>query len=215
MVSMGDLFHPAISYLWLDRVFTVIKQAAPIHTFILCTKQAAQMKTYITYAHPDLDQTHPNIWGLVTAEDQERAEERIPHLLRTPLAVRGLSMEPLLEDVDLTPWLYPHESAGYSFTVPKEDPRLSWVILGGESGRGPKIRRFPINAASYIVRELVSLDIPVFVKQMGTIWSIAQGTWPTDPKGANMSKFPLELQVRQWPITVLAGVEQLSLGGGL
>ena len=43
-----------------------------------------------------------NVWAGCTVEDQRRADERIPHLLRVPAAVRFLSCEPLLERVDLT-----------------------------------------------------------------------------------------------------------------
>jgi protein gp37 len=47
----------------------------------------------------------PNVWLGVSIEDQRRADERIPHLLATPAAVRFVSAEPLLGPVDLEPWL--------------------------------------------------------------------------------------------------------------
>ncbi|WP_431860047.1 DUF5131 family protein [Azospirillum sp.] len=92
----------------------------------------------------------PNVWLGVSVEDQRRADERIPHLLATPAAVRFLSMEPLLGPVDLE---YP---AGLFQNGPAMccdgrecgcrglpvDPPLinglDWVIVGGESG--PKAR---------------------------------------------------------------------------
>jgi protein gp37 len=61
----------------------------------------------------------PNVWLGVSVEDQAAADERIPALLDTPAAVRSLSCEPLLEPVDLEPWL----ATGL----------LHWVICGGES----------------------------------------------------------------------------------
>ena len=54
---------------------------------------------------------------MVIAEDQQRADERIPLLLQVPAAVRFISAEPLLGPVDLTAYL----------------DRLDWVIVGGES----------------------------------------------------------------------------------
>jgi protein gp37 len=42
----------------------------------------------------------PNVWLGVSVEDQQRADERLPHLLRTPAAVRWVSAEPLLGPVD-------------------------------------------------------------------------------------------------------------------
>ena len=49
-----------------------------------------------------LDGSPPeNVWLGTTVEDEARAAERIPHLVAVPAAVRFLSMEPLLERVDL------------------------------------------------------------------------------------------------------------------
>ncbi len=45
-----------------------------------------------------------NIWEGVSVENQAAADERIPHLLQTPAAVRFLSVEPLLGPVDLSRW---------------------------------------------------------------------------------------------------------------
>lgn len=42
----------------------------------------------------------PNVWLGVSAEDQTRADERIPDLLATPAAVRWVSAEPLLGPID-------------------------------------------------------------------------------------------------------------------
>ncbi|MFN7607968.1 MAG: DUF5131 family protein, partial [Ralstonia sp.] len=42
----------------------------------------------------------PNVWLGVSAEDQARADERIPDLLATPAAVRFVSAEPLLGPID-------------------------------------------------------------------------------------------------------------------
>lgn len=59
-----------------------------------------------------------NVWLGVTVDDQRRAEERLPVLVDIPAAVRFISAEPLLEQIDLELWL----------------DRLDWVITGGESG---------------------------------------------------------------------------------
>jgi hypothetical protein len=52
----------------------------------------------------DVDWPLPNVWLGVSVEDQRRAEERIPHLLATPAAVRFLSCEPLLGPVAMNHW---------------------------------------------------------------------------------------------------------------
>ncbi|TXN64473.1 phage Gp37/Gp68 family protein [Methylobacterium sp. WL6] len=44
----------------------------------------------------------PNVWLGVSAEDQRRADERVPDLLAAPAAVRFVSAEPLLDAIDFT-----------------------------------------------------------------------------------------------------------------
>lgn len=45
------------------------------------------------------------VWLGVSVEDQQRADLRIPALLQTPAAVRWLSCEPLLGEVDIERWI--------------------------------------------------------------------------------------------------------------
>ena len=47
----------------------------------------------------------PNVWLGVTAEDQKRADERVPVLLDLPAAVRFVSYEPALGPVDWSEWI--------------------------------------------------------------------------------------------------------------
>ena len=58
------------------------------------------------------------------------ADRRIPHLVAIPTAVRLLSVEPMVEPVDVAPWL----------VRPSHDTRapISWIIVGGESGGGAR-----------------------------------------------------------------------------
>ena len=91
----------------------------------------------------------PNVWLGVSAEDQATADERIPLLLETPAAIRFISAEPLLGQIDLTtlfqepPVTALNSLTGRKSTVTDESsleiesilgPKLDWVIVGGESG---------------------------------------------------------------------------------
>mgnify|MGYP003403371850 CR=1 FL=1 len=96
----------------------------------------------------------PNVWLGTSAEDQTRADERIPHLLAAPAAKRFVSLEPLLGPVDLTPeadstyqrlsqWYGPQgfdETGSQPLQTRMKGyfPRLDWVIVGGESGPGAR-----------------------------------------------------------------------------
>jgi protein gp37 len=86
----------------------------------------------------------PNVWLGVSAENQATADARIPHLLRTPAAIRFVSAEPLLEEIDLT--RINRDSVNsidalagtYSYPVPIPHAQINWVIAGAESGPGAR-----------------------------------------------------------------------------
>lgn len=106
------------------------------------------------------------MWLGTSVENNRWAAERIPALSRTSARTLFLSCEPLLEQVDLTPWLpYPRSSSAVQFTVTSGMRPVDWVIVGGESG--PKAR--PMNPAW--VRSLrdqcVAAGVPFFFKQWG------------------------------------------------
>ena len=106
--------------------------------------------------------THPPrwIWLLTSVENQATADERIPHLLRCPAAVRGASYEPALGPVDFSRWLLRPGDLRVGFACDEcrsgsvavdEDgccatcgadarsvPGLDWIIAGGESGPGAR-----------------------------------------------------------------------------
>lgn len=105
--SMGDLFHEDVPPGFIDEILEIIAYCDQ-HVFMLLTKRPEniQAKLYgITDDNPvrylgDGDYLE-NLWLGVTAENQARADERIPVLLQTPAAVRFVSCEPLLGPVDL------------------------------------------------------------------------------------------------------------------
>lgn len=137
----------------------------------------------------------PNVWLGVSAEDQARAEERIPLLLDTPAAVRFVSCEPLLGPLDLRYLtLVPrvpgslragihidalagkYVESGLAYTgewdidgppPPETDRRsLDWVICGGESGPGARPMH-PDWARSLRDQCRWAGGVPFFFKQWG------------------------------------------------
>jgi protein gp37 len=115
----------------------------------------------------------PTVWLGVSVEDQKRADERIPHLLATPAAVRFLSVEPLLGPVDLKP--RPRRDMCLRCGGGPDDRHedhvyqthgLDWVIVGGESGPGAR----PMHPAwvRSIRDQCVAAGVPFFFKQWGS-----------------------------------------------
>ena len=114
-----------------------------------------------------------NVWAGVTAEDQTRADERIPDLLATPAALRFVSIEPMLGAVDLkniTPAdKYELDAlSGFDFDQSSVGPRLDWVIVGGESG--PGARPLHPDWARGLRDQCKAAGTPFFFKQFGA-WS--------------------------------------------
>lgn len=162
----------------------------------------------------------PNLWLGTSVEDQRRADERIPHLLACPAAVRFLSCEPLLGPVDLDgrtpvgdPWLPSglHPSSGF----------VDWIIVGGESG--PGARPMDLAWARSLVAQGRTAGVPVFVKQLGArpmrahhqpdqgmgarlVKVERDGVFYTlrDRKGGDPEEWPEDLRVREFPASATA-----------
>jgi protein gp37 len=128
--SMTDFFHPAAGDAWRIEALAIMA-LTPRHTYLILTKRSADMRRLMADPATQkavwtraseisiqrnikparLESVSPGRWPLpnvalgVSAEDQTRAEERIPYLLDTPAAQRFVSCEPLLGPIDLeTAW---------------------------------------------------------------------------------------------------------------
>lgn len=109
--SMSDLFHEAVPYDFIDRIFDTIR-ATPQHAYQILTKRAERMNDYFqTRRVPD------NAWLGVSVEDKKYGIPRIGYLQTIKAKTRFLSIEPLLEDLG-------------RFSL----KGIHWVIVGGESG---------------------------------------------------------------------------------
>ncbi|OHV85917.1 phage Gp37/Gp68 family protein [Ensifer sp. LCM 4579] len=124
----------------------------------------------------------PNVWLGVSVEDQKSADERIPLLLDTPAAIRWISAEPLLGPVDLT-WVDDGERDGcrlhfdaltglasdgeQSITgiFRQPDPKLDWVVAGGESGADA--RPMHPDWARALRDQCTAAGVPFLFKQWG------------------------------------------------
>lgn len=167
----GDLFHPAVPDEWIDRVFAVCA-LTPQHTHQILTKRPERMRERVSnmaasgapyWRHvlsgmlldamngqPPPPWPLPNVWLGTSVEDQARADERIPHLLATPAAVRWLSCEPLLS----------HVLIGFDWLR-----NLDWIVVGGESG--PGARPMHPDWARSLRDQCAAAGVPFLFKQWG------------------------------------------------
>ncbi len=153
--SMGDLFHEDTDYLTIRKVFEVMEQC-PQHIFIVLTKRAQRM---FHYSEVLLQEPLPNVWLGVTAENQQTANERLPYLIKTPAAVKLVSVEPMLGAMDISMWF----CSGYD--EPPQDDVVDWVICGGESG--PGARPMHPDWARSLRNQCRNAKVPFFFKQWG------------------------------------------------
>lgn len=209
--SLSDLFHADVPDEFIAQVFAVMA-ACPQHTFQLLTKRHGRMRSLLNSGEffsavadhaieacglPGIPWPLPNVWLGVSVEDQARADLRIPALLETPAAVRWVSAEPLLGDVDLRHSHCPeHDFPGgmCTWSCPQRFG-LDWVVVGGESGPGAR----PLDTG-WVSRILEGCDddvVPVFVKQLGSVWAREHGA--AHRKGGDPAEWPEQLQVRQYP----------------
>lgn len=209
--SMSDLFHEKVTDEMLDKAFAVMA-LTPQHTYQVLTKRPERMAEYlldtdmkrdaildhiwtISKDRKEQDEVSgkvmmaflnktglPNVWLGTSVEDQKTADERIPHLLKTPAAVRFLSIEPLLGPVDLERWLsYTPDCdcvGGHDHDCTAQ-AKIDWVIVGGESG--PNARPCHPDWVRSIRDQCQAAGVPFFFKQWGE-WAPLVHQMPSIPK---------------------------------
>lgn len=145
LISRGRLFGLIAETPWLD--------------WQLLTKRPENVRRLVPLPWVGIPGAWPaNVWIGTTVEDQTRADERIPHLLRIPAAVRFLSCEPLIGRVDID---------GMTWRD------IGWCIVGGESG--PNYRALDIDHARNLRDQCNQYDVPLFFKQVGGVTPKAGG----------------------------------------
>jgi protein gp37 len=113
----------------------------------------------------DLDELEPpfkNVWFGTSVENQEQADKRIPELLRIPARGYFLSCEPLLEKVNILPYLWQRPDIGLE-NIPQIV--VNWVIVGGESGKNAR----PLDGAWVLslLHQCKETNTPFLFKQWG------------------------------------------------
>jgi protein gp37 len=157
--------------------------------WLLLSKRAGRLADMILARNTGsrFAQDFGHVWALVSVENKRWAEERLPLLasLKGTASVLGVSMEPLLEDVDLDPYL----------------PFLDWVIVGGESTQGQhRARPFDLAWALRLRDQCQAAGVAFFMKQMGSCPVVmGRQVHLRHSHGGDPSEWPDELMLRQWP----------------
>jgi protein gp37 len=146
--SMSDLFHPGVPDDYIVKVAEVMS-IANWHTFQVLTKRSDRLRDLLNSKLRFVAQ-HRHIWWGVSVENRKHGLPRIEHLRAADVAVRFLSIEPLLEDLAQVNLSGVH-----------------WVIVGGESGHGarPMQKEWVVS----IKNQCWNARVPFFFKQWGGV----------------------------------------------
>jgi protein gp37 len=193
--SLADWLDDEISPQWLADFLTLIHYT-PHLDWLLLTKRPQNWRSRLEATGGcdfDSDFSNPsgmigewlrgrapeNVWIGTTVEDQTRADQRIPELMKIPAVVRFLSCEPLLGPLDLYNGDPDPRLGGHTATrtylgdwwEPGDNPRgpsrhgVDWVICGGESGHGARVMN-PDWARS-LRDQCAAAEVSFFFKQWG------------------------------------------------
>ena len=228
--SLCDWLDEEVDPRWLFDFLTLVLRKTPNLEWQLLTKRPEMFRERLlaAAATPTIDpldvvdlieawvsgdRVPLNVIVGTSIEDQPRADERIPALLKIPARRRFLSVEPLIWSIDMK--LHQIESAsGYrhadncggfcDFACGGMEIRggIDWVIVGGESG--PGARPCNVEWIRDIVHQCAAAHVPCFVKQLGSNPVMEPGpiSWPcSHPKGGDPAEWPEDLRVRQFPVT--------------
>ena len=164
--SMSDLFHKDVPDDYIEAVAKVMA-AANWHTFQVLTKRPERMRALLRTKLRKAGE-QPHIWWGVSVENKRQGVPRIDLLRESPVRVRFLSIEPLLEDLGQV-----------NFTG------IDWVIVGGESGHGA--RPMKPEWVRSLRNQCRDADVPFFFKQWGGVHKSEAGR---RLDGRTYSEFP-------------------------
>lgn len=187
--DMGDFGSKKVptKYIVEEIIGAIKSPAGRRHFWLLLTKQIRRLAD-ISIAIGGLPD---NCMAMTTVTTQHAAKVRMPQLLRVECKYRGVSAEPLLGRIDMTPWsriawqcsfCQGYFAGGYRRTCTscgKQDgwsgshkfnpknrqigPGFDWLITGGESGED--YREVDLDDARFLHEQCAAAGVPFFYKQ--------------------------------------------------
>jgi protein gp37 len=168
--SMGDIFHDAIPFEQIDRVFGIM-EANNRHTFQILTKRSERMLGYFYHRFTYSLLPHNVWWGVTLENSNPLVTQRLTHLSQIPAKVRFVSVEPMIGSVSL----------GHDLLW------LNWVICGAETGQ--KARPCELRWVRTLRDECNDYRVPFFFKKFADGSRQIDGQmWQQTPANNGMEK---------------------------
>lgn len=239
--SKAELFDEQVPFEYLGKVFNRMAHYAR-HRYFVLTKEAERLEQFIlAYQRKyfvGVRPAYPFRWPgdfehvmLAVSVESPKYIDRIETLRRLPAAMRGVSLEPLIEPVDLTPFIasgfnvcrpcgwwgqddgdpahgqaYPCPRCDEDTDAVPLDELLDWVIVGCEKLPGGWAGRWagedPLGWWTYVTCLVRDCS------DAGVPLFVKQGPRLGAPKGervkvtTDMSEFPPECRVQQVPASM-------------
>ena len=219
--SMSDLFHEDVPDEFIFDVFRKMTTGNRRHKYQILTKRPKRMMEWIIanqkrfWHHPDNlteeykrdypDVRFPNdpcLWLGYSASTQKELDAGLPYLLKTPAAVRFLSLEPLLEYIEIEKYLLPFRCSECGATGYGDDQAfefcaentilpsgLNWVIVGAESKGAYPGRECKLELVRNIRDQCQATGVPLHIKQIHIDSKLVK----------DVAKFPVDLRIQQYP----------------
>lgn len=166
--SMSDFFHEGADR-WRDDAWEVIRNCPNLDWLVL-TKRPENILERLP---ADWGTGYANVWLGVTA-GCNKSLSRVESLLEIPAALRFVSAEPLLEEIDFTPYLH----------------GIDWVITGCEQAAKGRRRLMDLDWVRSIARQCEDYRVAHFFKQ-----------YYKDEQGVPVTDGMLEgIHHQEWPV---------------
>lgn len=181
----SDLFHEDVPDAFaFDVLWHMVLE--PHHTFVVTTKRPERMGRLLCDSVVGMRaRSSCHVWLGVTVENQARAEERLPHLVR--LAEAGwntwVSAEPLLGPLDLRPWI----------------GSMGWVAAGCESKGAHLGRTAETDWFRSLRDQCEEFGVPFYLKQASgcpsgcSRWPVS---WPCPDEACTQAELDTQRSVR-------------------
>jgi protein gp37 len=149
--TVMDFFHTDADQ-YRAELWDMVRERSDL-TFMIITKRIERFNVNLPADWPT---AYPHVRIACTAETQKMADTRLPFFLEANIPNRQIVCEPLLEAIDLSPYL--------------KKGKVLQVVAGGENGRQKTIRPCQYELAKSLRDQCKKAKVAYWFKQTGTRW---------------------------------------------
>lgn len=197
--SLSDFFDNHRSIPWRGEAWELFRRC-PSLEIILLTKRPQNIPDMLPEFWAEIA---GRVWLMTTVENQDQAILRINALLDSCVfnkqpACFGISFEPLLGPLDLSPWLWGPPGpcrdcdceCGWQTRKALGLPHIGWAVVGGESGG--RARHMDIRWPLGLLHQCIAAGVAFHFKQL------SQADYPNTFR--DFESFYPQLRVREFPL---------------